>query len=69
MAKPAITIDGKKITMNGTINTDDMTIEVEEFTNPVSLVEILNKNELNGKFLKIVFQEATNPVYEADLEE
>lgn len=69
MAKSAITLTGKKLNLSGVLNTDDMTLEVEEFTEPLSLKTAIDKVGLNGVQVKITIQETDNEFHENDFEE
>ena len=51
--KSAVSLTGKKLNLQGIINTDDMTLEVEEFSEPLLLKSAIDKVELNGKFVKV----------------
>lgn len=63
-----ITIKGKKISANGVINIEDMTLEVEDFTEPVSIQQLIDKQGLDGKFIKITIEESDMPITQGDLE-
>ena len=64
--KSAVSLTGKKLNLQGIINTDDMTLEVEEFTEPLSLKTAIDKVELDGKQVKITIQETDNEFFESD---
>lgn len=63
-----ITIKGKSVTANGVLNVENMTLEVEEFSEPVSIQQILAKQGLDGKLVKVTFVEPDMPITESDLE-
>lgn len=67
--KSAVSLTGKKLNLQGIINTDDMTLEVEEFSEPLLLKSAIDKVELNGKFVKVSIQETDNEFFEEDFEE
>ena len=69
MAKSPINLTGKKLNLAGVLNTEDMTLEVEEFTEPLSLKTAIDKVELDGKQVKITIQETDNEFTEEDFEE
>ena len=48
MAKSPISLTGKKLNLNGVLNAEDMTLEVEEFTEPLSLKTAIDKVGLNA---------------------
>ena len=66
--KSAVTLTGKKLNLAGVLNTDNMTLEVEEFTEPLSLKTAIDKVELDGKFVKVSIQETDNEFFEEDFE-
>ena len=66
--KSAVSLTGKKLNLQGIINTDDMTLEVHEFSEPLSLKSAIDKVELNGKFVKVSIQETDNEFFEEDFE-
>ena len=66
--KSAVSLTGKKLNLQGIINTDDMTLEVEEFSEPLLLKLAIDKVELNGKFVKVSIQETDNEFFEEDFE-
>ena len=66
--KSAVSLTGKKLNLQGVINTDDMTLEVEEFSEPLSLKLAIDKVELDGKFVKVSIQETDNEFFEEDFE-
>ena len=68
MAKSPINLTGKKLHLSGVLNTEDMTLEVEEFTEPLSLKTAIDKVELDGKQVKITIQETDNEFTEEDFE-
>ena len=68
MAKSPINLTGKKLNLAGVLNTDNMTLEVEEFTEPLSLKTAIDKVELDGKQVKITIQETDNEFTEEDFE-
>ena len=68
MAKSPINLTGKKLNLAGVLNTDNMTLEVEEFTEPLSLKTAIDKVELDGKQVKITIQETDNEFFEEDFE-
>ena len=68
MAKSPINLTGKKLNLAGVLNTEDMTLEVEEFTEPLSLKTAIDKVELDGKQVKITIQETDNEFTEEDFE-
>ncbi|MEO2601066.1 hypothetical protein [Clostridium butyricum] len=68
MAKSAINLTGKKLNLSGVLNSDDMTLEVEEFTEPLSLKSAIDKVGLDSKFVKISIQETDAEFNESDFE-
>ena len=68
MAKSPINLTGKKLNLAGVLNTEDMKLEVEEFTEPLSLKTAIDKVELDGKQVKITIQETDNEFTEEDFE-
>lgn len=63
-----ISLKGKEVNMQGVLNVDNLTLEVEEFTSVVTLKSILEKAELDGKFVKIKIVETTDtPINEDEL--
>lgn len=68
MAKSPINLTGKKLNLSGVLNTDDMTLEVEEFVEPLLLKTAIEKVDLNGKQVKITIQETDNEFTEEDFE-
>ena len=66
--KSAVSLTGKKLNLQGIINTDDMTLEVEEFSEPLLLKSAIDKVELNSKFVKVSIQETDNEFFEEDFE-
>ena len=66
--KSAVSLTGKKLNLQGVINTDDMTLEVEEFSEPLLLKSAIDKVGLNGKFVKVTIQETDNEFFEEDFE-
>ena len=66
--KSAVSLTGKKLNLQGIINTHDMTLEVEEFSEPLSLKSAIDKVELNGKFVKVSIQETDNEFFEEDFD-
>lgn len=71
MAKQSnpINIKGKQVIVNGLLNVEDMSLEVEEFTQPVCLKQLLKSQGLDGKYIKVSFVEPDTPITESDLEE
>ena len=67
--KSAVSLTGKKLNLQGIINTDNMTLEVEEFSEPLLLKSAIDKVGLNGKFVKVTIQETDNEFFEEDFEE
>lgn len=68
MAKSPISLTGKKLNLNGVLNAEDMTLEVEEFTEPLSLKTAIDKVGLNGVQVKITIQETDNEFSEGDFD-
>ena len=66
--KSAVSLTGKKLNLQGIINTDNMTLEVEEFLEPLLLKSAIDKVGLNGKFVKVTIQETDNEFFEEDFE-
>ena len=66
--KSAVSLTGKKLNLQGIINTDNMTLEVEEFSEPLLLKSAIDKVGLNGKFVKVSIQETDNEFFEEDFE-
>ena len=66
--KSAVSLTGKKLNLQGIINTDNMTLEVEEFSEPLLLKSAIDKVGLNGKFVKVTIQETDNEFFEEDFE-
>jgi hypothetical protein len=64
----AINIKGRSVVASGTLNVENMTLEAEEFTTPVSIKTLLEKVGLDGQFVKVTFVEPDTPVNEGDLE-
>jgi hypothetical protein len=65
----AINIKGRSVVASGTLNVENMTLEAEEFTTPVSIKTLLEKVGLDGQFVKVTFVEPDTPISEGDLEE
>lgn len=63
-----ISIKGKQLIANGIINTEDMTLEAEQFESPVSIKSLVEKVGLNGSYVKITIAEADTPITQSDLE-
>ena len=65
----AINIKGRSVVASGTLSVENMTLEAEEFTTPVSIKTLLEKVCLDGQFVKVTFVEPDTPISEGDLEE
>ena len=68
MAKSAITIKGAGIEASGSLDTEKMTLESEEFAVPVKLSKLCDMAGLHDKCVKVTITEVDIPVSEADLE-
>ena len=64
----AINIKGRSVVASGTLNVENMTLEAEEFTSPVSIKTLLEKVGLDGQFVKVTFVEPDTPISQGDLE-
>lgn len=67
MAKNAISIKGRGLTVSGFLNIKDMTLESEEFSIPVRLSKLCDIAGLDDAYVKVVITEADTPVSESDL--
>lgn len=67
MAAASINAKGQVVVAQGVLNLDDLTLEADGFTEPVELKAILEKFNMNGKFVKIQVTEADTPLVETDL--
>lgn len=68
MAKESIKeslVTTHKLAGEGTMNLDDMTLEVQDFDKPVPLKQLLKK--FDGKFISFTFTEKTEGDVELDL--
>lgn len=68
MAKgSAIKLRGKELSIEGVLNLVDMTLEIEEFTEPIELKKALELANLDGVFVKVKFTEGDTPLTEEEL--
>lgn len=68
MAKgSAIKLRGKELSIEGVLNIENMTLEIEEFTEPIELKKALELANLDGTFVKIKFTEGDTPLTEDEL--
>lgn len=63
----AIKLRGKELSIEGTLNLEDLTIEIEEFTEVVELKKLLEMANLDGVFVRIKFTEADSPITENEI--
>lgn len=62
-----IKVCGKKIILDGVLNLENMSLENGDFSEPINIKEMLDKEDFDFRTVKVTFQEVDKIITEEEL--